>query len=135
MTVKSDGNEIIIKGLKGPLKEPVESKIVPDNKTFTDVDMGRTGGIRKTTAELKVSLKVYTLTSLINAAPIFIIFDLFISNVSELDVCAPAIFLKRAEYKLFFFEHEQFIFHQILITKGLLHIYEVLFLDIEVSLS
>ena len=55
MTVKSDGNEIIIKGLKGPLKEPFESKIVPDNKTFTDVDMGRIGGIRKTTAELKVS--------------------------------------------------------------------------------
>ena len=37
----------------GPLQEYYESDIVPDNFTRTDVDLGRIGGWRKATAELK----------------------------------------------------------------------------------
>ena len=39
--------------LAGPLQEYYESDIVPDNFTRTDVDLGRIGGWRKATAELK----------------------------------------------------------------------------------
>ena len=56
MNVKTNGNEILINGLRGPLKEPFESKIIPDNQTYTDVDLGRIGGIRKTLAEFKVQI-------------------------------------------------------------------------------
>ena len=56
LNVKTNGNEILINGLRGPLKEPFESKIIPDNQTYTDVDLGRIGGIRKTLAEFKVQI-------------------------------------------------------------------------------
>ena len=51
--IRTDGKAIFINGVKGPLKEQYKMKIVTDNSTRTDFDLGQIGGHRMATAEYK----------------------------------------------------------------------------------
>ena len=51
--ISKDGNTFTFSGMRGPLNEYYSSKVVYDNVTRTDVDLGELGGLYYATCEFK----------------------------------------------------------------------------------
>merc|ERR1712141_427142 len=52
-TIVKIGNDYKVSGIKGPLREVFSYKLFTDNSTTTNIDLGKLGGERWTTAEIK----------------------------------------------------------------------------------
>ena len=51
--ISKDGNTLTFSGMRGPLNQYYSSKVVSDNITRTDVDLGELGGLYYATCEFK----------------------------------------------------------------------------------